>query len=200
MPQNWNCRERQEFWFIDQGSQIIPYIWFLHLEQAGSTAKFSDPVNMDRYRYLPQKPTVLNPDGLPIGFTKGNAKANRNYGEISQDWLGMTCAACHTGQIEFEGAKYLIDGAPTMADFELFVRELVAAMKATLDDNAKFERFAAAVIADSRSLKGGGTSDTKQLRDQLQWMTTIRDDWNARQQGHQRLRSCKTRRHWRHLQ
>ncbi len=29
---------------------------------------------MDRYRYLPQKPTTLNPDGLPIGFTKGNAR------------------------------------------------------------------------------------------------------------------------------
>ena len=57
VPQNWNCRERQEFWFTDQGSQIIPYVWFLHLEQAGSEAKFADPANIDRYRYLPQKPT-----------------------------------------------------------------------------------------------------------------------------------------------
>ncbi len=63
VAQNWNCRERQEFWFTDQGSQIIPYVWFIHLEQAGSTAKFNDPANMDRYRYLPQKPTTLNPDG-----------------------------------------------------------------------------------------------------------------------------------------
>ncbi len=183
VPQNWNCRERQEFWFTDQGSQIIPYVWFLHLEQAGSTAKFSDPANMDRYRYLPQKPTTLNPDGLPIGFTKGNAKANRAYGKISQDWLGITCAACHTGQVEFRGAKYLVDGAPTMGDFESLFRDLVAAMKATLNDQAKFERFATAVIADSRARNNGGTSDRNQLRVQLKGMTAIRHNWNKRNQG-----------------
>ena len=61
LPQNWNCEERQEFWFTDQGSQIIPYAWFLNLEQAGSQDKFSDPANMNRYRYLPQKPTGAEP-------------------------------------------------------------------------------------------------------------------------------------------
>lgn len=183
LAQNWNCRERQEFWFTDQGSQIIPYVWFLHLEQAGSTAKFSDPANMDRYRYLPQNPTALNPDALPIGFTKGNAKANKAYGKISQDWLGLTCAACHTGQVEFNGAKYLIDGAPTMGDFETLFHDLVEAMKATLDDETKFERFAAAVIADSQARNNGGASDRDQLRGQLRSMTTIRDDWNERNRG-----------------
>lgn len=183
IPQNWDCRERQEFWFTDQGSQIIPYVWFLHLEQAGSTAKFSDPANMDRYRYLPQRPTALNPDGLPIGFTRGNAKANQAYGKISEVWLGMTCAACHTGQVEFNGAKYLIDGAPTMADFETLFHDLVAAMKATHDDEAKFERFAAAVIADSQSRNDGSTSDRDRLRDQLAALTAIRADWNARNRG-----------------
>ena len=183
VPQNWDCRERQEFWFTDQGSQIIPYVWFLHLEQADSTAKFSDPANMDRYRYLPQRPTALNPDGLPIGFTKGNAKANKAYGKISRDWLGMTCAACHTGQVEFNGEKYLIDGAPTMADFETLVRDLVTAMRAALDDAAKFERFAAAVIADSGARNDGGTGDRSKLRDQLERLTAIRDDWNSRNHG-----------------
>jgi cytochrome c5 len=183
VAQNWDCRERQEFWFTDQGSQIIPYVWFLHLEQASGTAKFSDPVNMNRYRYLPQKPTTLNPDGLAIGFTKGNAKANEAYGEISQDWLGMTCAACHTGQVEFNGAKYLIDGAPTMGDFEGLARDLVAAMKATLNDEAKFERFALGVIADSRARQNGGTGDRNQLRDQLKQIVAIRDTWNERNQG-----------------
>ncbi len=97
VPQNWNCEERPKFWFTDQGSQIIPYSWFLSIERAEATEKFSDPANMDRYRYLPQKPTRLNLDGLPIGFSKGNAKNNDDYAAISRDWLGMTCAACHTG-------------------------------------------------------------------------------------------------------
>ena len=183
VAQNWNCLERQEFWFTDQGSQILPYVWFIHLEQAGSTEKFGDPANIDRYRYLPQSPTALNPDGLPIGFTKGTARADRANGEISRDWLGMTCAACHTGQVEYQGAKYLIDGAPTMGDFQGLFRGLVKAMKATLGDEAKFGRFAAAVIADSRARNNGGTGDSDQLRTQLDRMTTIRDDWNKRNQG-----------------
>lgn len=84
---NWNCRESQEFWSTDQGSQIILYVRFIHLEQAGSPAKFGDPGNLIRYRNLPQEHTAFNSDGLPIGFTKGNAKADKAYGKISQDWL-----------------------------------------------------------------------------------------------------------------
>jgi hypothetical protein len=183
VPQNWNCRDRQEFRFTDQGSQIIPYVWFLHLEQAGSTAKFAAPVNMNRFRYLPQKPTKMNPDGLPIGFTRGNARDSQANGKISWDWLGITCAACHTGQVEYNGAKFLIDGAPTMGDFETLLRDLVKAMKATVMDDGKFKRFATAVITDSRMREDGGTGDKNQLRLQLKKMIDIRDDWNRRNQG-----------------
>ena len=183
LPQNWDCRDRQEFWFTDQGSQIIPYVWFLHLEQTDSRAKYVDPANMDRYRYLPQQPTALNPDGLPIGFTQGNATYNREYQKISSTWLGLTCAACHTGQVEYQGAKYLIDGAPTMGDFEALFRDLVAAMQATLADDEKFLRFATAVITDSQRRGSGGTDDLLELRRQLERMTSIRHDWNNRNQG-----------------
>ena len=34
--QNWDAEEQQRFWFLSQGSQIVPYRWFLALEQAGS--------------------------------------------------------------------------------------------------------------------------------------------------------------------
>lgn len=183
IPQNWSCAERQQFWFTDQGSQIIPYVWFLHLEQAQNQSKFSDHENMDRYGYLPQKATTLNNDGLPIGFTKGNAKANKPYRRISNRWLGMTCAACHTGQVEFKGAKFLIDGAPTMGDFERMLIGLVEAMQATLKDDAKFNRFADAVITDSKKRGIGGATTKTKLRRQLKKVTEIRRTWNMRNRG-----------------
>lgn len=183
VPQNWNCRERDEFWYTDQGSQIVPYVWFLNLEQAGSTEKFSAPDNMDAYRYLPQNPSKLNPDGLPIGFTRGNARANEAYGGISRDWLGVTCAACHTGRIEFKGAKFIIDGGPTLGDFETLFGDLVTAMNATLSDSAKFDRFASAVIADSGVRGSGGTKDKNELRNQLEEVSKIRGAWNERNRG-----------------
>lgn len=183
VPQNLNCNEREEYWFTDQGSQIIPYLWFLNLEQVNSTTKFSAPSNMDKLRYLPQRPTRLNPDGIPIGFTLGNAKNNEIYRQISDGWLGITCSACHTGQVEFNGAKYLIDGAPAMGDFQTLFRELVRAMQATLDDQEKFDRFADAVIADSDERGIGGTTQKEQLRTQLRRITDIRKEWNDRNQG-----------------
>lgn len=183
VPQNWNCEERQTFWFIDQGSRIMPYSWFLHLEQADSGERFADPRHLDRFRYLPQGPTGLNPDGLPIGFTRGLAVAGSENEGISGEWLGMNCAACHTGQIEYGGAKYLIDGAPALADFQGFFKGLAQAMQATLDDDAKFGRFAEAVIAETASSGDGGTTDEAALHAQLQLVTDRRHEWNGRNQG-----------------
>jgi hypothetical protein len=177
--QNWTADDQQTFWFLSQGSQIIPYSWFLVLEQAGSETLFRDPAHMDRLRYLPQRQTPKNLDGLPIGFTKDSARGNDAYGNIADDWLGMNCAACHTGQIEFNGSKMLIDGAPTMADFEGFVGELAAALRATLEDSTKFDRFVDHVLGP-----GSAASDAKEvLRGQLQEITETREAWNERNKG-----------------
>ncbi len=183
LPQNWSCAERQTFWFADQGSEIIPYSWFLHLEQADNGEKFLDPAHIDRIRYLPQRPTAWNPDGLPIGFMRSEAVADTANGGISNAWLGMNCAACHTGQIDYGGKKYLIDGAPTMADFQAMFEGLADAMQATLDDEAKFERFAAAVMAESAVRNDGGTTDKGELRQDLELLTERRQAWNERNQG-----------------
>ncbi|MEZ5933837.1 MAG: di-heme-cytochrome C peroxidase [Alphaproteobacteria bacterium] len=183
LPQNWNCAERQAFWFTDQGSEIIPYSWFLHLEQADSSEKFIDPGHIDRLRYLPQRPTAANPDALPIGFTKGSAAADSANGAISGTWLGMNCAACHTGQIAYDGKTYLIDGGPTMGDFEALFARLVDAMRATLLSDEKFARFAKAVIDTSKTVGDGGTTDEAELREQLELMTARREAWNQRNRG-----------------
>ena len=177
--QNWDAREQQKFWFLSQGSQIIPYQWFLFLEQPDNTKLFIDSQHMDSLRYLPQQKTAMNPDGLPIGFTKDTARNNPAYQKISQDWLGLTCAACHTGQVEFQGHKILVDGAPTMADIEGFLHTLAKAMQTTLSDSQKFDRFAKNVLAENFAKQ-----DAKEkLKAQLQQITQIRQHWNAMNAG-----------------
>ncbi len=91
LDQGWSSSDSTRFYFTPQGSQIIPYDWFLALEQAETTAPFRDATNMQRLRYLPQKPGPMNPDGLPVGFTAD--------GGSDRTWLGLTCAACHTAEI-----------------------------------------------------------------------------------------------------
>lgn len=145
LPQGWTDDRRLDFWFTSQGSQIIPYSWFTWLEQANSTEYFRSVEHMDELRYLPEASSTANPSGLPIGFVA--AKDNKT----KQAWVGLSCAACHTAQIDYQGTKIVVEGAPTIANFVLFFSRLVDALNQTNLDNAKFDRFARNVLADNYS-------------------------------------------------
>ncbi len=138
LDQGWSPTESLRFYFTSQGSQIIPYDWFLALEQADSQALFRDNQNILKYRYLPQLPDAKNPDGLPVGFVADSG--------IGRKWLGLTCAACHTNEIRYGTTAYRVDGAPTQGDVRAFLSGLITAMQATRDDPNKFVRFAARVL------------------------------------------------------
>jgi mono/diheme cytochrome c family protein len=133
--QGWGQAERERFWFTSQGSRLVPYSWFLHLEREGSEELLRSPSFLESLRYLPAPASAANPDALPIGFAR----------DREGDWLGLTCAACHTGRIDHQGSSWLVEGGPALADFGRLVHELVRALQATAADDAKFARFSAAL-------------------------------------------------------
>jgi hypothetical protein len=93
---------------------------------------------------------------MPVGFARGGDGQGRA-------WLGFTCAACHTGQVEFKGKKVRIEGGPALADLAGFRNELIAAFKATLGDEAKFARFVTNLVG-----KEAATPEkAKALRDEV---------------------------------
>ena len=139
LDQNWTDKDRERFYFTDQGSRLMPYDWLLALEQAGSTEPFRSDANMARLGFLIEKPSPLNPDGLPVGFAKGMDGQGK-------PWFGFTCAGCHTTQVDYKGTGIRIDGGGTLADLMSFMSGLGAAARETVDDNAKFERFARKVL------------------------------------------------------
>lgn len=155
LAQNWSEQQQQWFWFTSQGSRILPYDWYLALEQAGNTELFRSDAHMDELRFLLEKPSAANPDGLPVGF----AKDTDGKGGA---WVGLTCSACHTGQVNYKGTMMRIDGAPTLADHFRFSDELVAALQATAADDAKFERFARKVLG-----QGYIPESAQKLREEL---------------------------------
>lgn len=141
LQQNWSDNESRKFYHAPQGSQLIPYRWFLFLDQADNDKPFLDPGHIRALGYLPRSPDNFgNPDGLPIGFVRDMPFPDGSAA------LGMSCAACHTTQINHKNIAWLIDGAPTLGDIETFQRSLQAALKATIDDDNKFERFANNVL------------------------------------------------------
>jgi hypothetical protein len=143
LDQNWSPSESNRFHFTAQGSQIVPYDWFLALEQSDSTIPFRDNQNILKYRYLTQEPGPMNPDGLPVGFVSDQGEGRA--------WLGMTCAACHTAEIHLGRRAYRVDGAPTHGDVQGFLTGMITAMQQTQNDAAKFTRFAANVLGEQNT-------------------------------------------------
>jgi mono/diheme cytochrome c family protein len=135
LKQGWTPSESMWFYNVTQGSALLPYDAFMSLESAGTTELFRTNANINRFRYLPQKATLSNPDALPIGFVKTTYKG--------KDYLGFTCAACHTGQINYKGTGIRIDGAPAAADNDQFIGELAKSLRTTLTEDGPRKRFVA---------------------------------------------------------
>jgi hypothetical protein len=131
LDQGWGPVETMWYYFADQGSVLMPYEMLVNLEQATSERPLMAPENVARFRFLVQHETPNNPDALPVGFAR------------HQDKVGLTCAACHTGEINYKGTAMRIDGAPAGIDFIGFAHEILAAISATLADEKKLGRFAA---------------------------------------------------------
>ncbi|MEE4277884.1 MAG: di-heme-cytochrome C peroxidase [Halieaceae bacterium] len=177
LEQGWTNEQRERFWSLGQGAEIVPYRWFLVLEQAGRQRPFNSAEHIRRLGYIPWPE---NPAGLPVGFTRA---ANPHTG---REWLGMNCAACHTNTIAFEGRTLLVDGAPTLADYWAFNLAITAALEETLADEGKFRRFADALGA------GDSPEQRNELRNDLATVTAERLAYNERNRhrseyGHGRL-------------
>jgi hypothetical protein len=169
LEQNWSDDVANWFYNVPQGSRLLPYDWFIHLEQANSQEPFRNANHIRALGYVPRTPGPGNPDGLPIGFVKDAPYEDGTAG------LGLTCAACHTSQFTHSGTAYLIDGGPTMGNVGRLLTELAEALKATATDNAKFDRLAASV------LPAGSSAGAKvALRAAIRTVSDARDGYNDR--------------------
>lgn len=136
--QNWSAADSSWFYNTTQGSNLIPYAIFLHLEVSGSEQLFRSDENMDRLRYLPQNASSANPDALPVGWVKDN--------HAGKEYIGFNCAACHTSQINYQGTAIRIDGGAAQADMDLMMTDLARALDASANQPEKFERLAKKVL------------------------------------------------------
>ncbi len=138
--QGWSDADRDAFYTTSQGSHMMPYAWFKALRRLDVNEPFAAD-QLQRYGYL-RNDRASNPEGLPVGFVID--------GDAASGQLGMTCAACHTGQLEYQkgGVSHALrlDGAPANADFQQFLTDLTAASRETLAQSARFDAFARAVL------------------------------------------------------
>jgi hypothetical protein len=152
--QHWSADQREWFYHTAQGTELVPYKWFLALEQPkikflGRVSKFADTKYLARFGFLPDAVGPQNSDGLPVGFAKDTV-TDPESGE-TVEVLGLSCAACHTGQIEYQGKGIRIDGGSAITDLASFQTELGYAMAFTDKVPFRFERFADRVLDENPS-------------------------------------------------
>lgn len=123
----WDKQSREDYYTWNQGSLLIPYAWLLALRAADGQPFLAD--GLARYDMLPMEGRKL-PAGLSLVTDQSGV------GQV-----GLTCAACHTRQIQVAGVSYRIDGAPASFHAELFTKELDAALQAVADDSAGLQAF-----------------------------------------------------------
>ena len=143
LEQGWSAEVQQRAWFTSFGSRLIPTRWLQALELSGNDEPFMSERNLEAIGFLLQAKTPANPEGFPVGFTQQTDAEGRA-------WTGLGCAACHTGEVRYQGHRIRIDGGQGTLDFNLFELSLAASLQATINHDASFRRFAAAqgVAAD----------------------------------------------------
>ena len=122
-------QQRESFYHLSQGAEILPWILLTAVDVAdpGSSKPFVE--NLSRYGLLPDPG---RDDGLPVGLTVAT-----NPFTFGADFVGITCAACHVGELHHDGKAVRVDGAPNMFNLQLFYSDAVEALLAVASDHGK---------------------------------------------------------------
>ncbi len=157
--EQWSPALRQTYYYTPQGTRVkgLRYDWFTALELPFSTDRFASPEYLARFGFLidpEQKPTALNPGNLPVGFTR------HSDAQSATQYLDISCAACHTGELRYQGQAVRIDGGPALHSLAStvptlrgggFGQALGMSMAFTYYNPLKFSRFADSVLGEEHS-------------------------------------------------
>ena len=134
--------ERNEFYHLEEGSEVFPLDWLRALKRKETGNLFLDDVVSMGFVLDPG-----NPDGLPVGLTAAHSRGLEPLGKM----VGLNCAACHVGEMTYKGTRLRIDGAPNMLDTRTFFASLIESSFATLEDSKELIAFIRRVKANRGS-------------------------------------------------
>ncbi|MEW6150423.1 MAG: di-heme-cytochrome C peroxidase, partial [Pseudomonadota bacterium] len=113
-----------------------------------------------------------NVDGLPVGFARMNGVVDPATGRREDDMIGLTCAACHTGQIHYQGVDIRFDGGAAMTDLKKLELATGLSIAYTLYVPFRFQRFADRVLGPEAS-----DTDRAALKQKLSTIGSFLIDW-----------------------
>ena len=116
-----------------------------------------------------------NVDGLPVGFARMTGVVDPATGHREEDKIGLTCAACHTGQIHYQGIDVRFDGGPAMTDLKKLELSTGLSIAYTLYVPFRFQRFADRVLGPEAS-----KADRDALKQKLGVIGKFLIDWQTK--------------------
>lgn len=124
--------QKETFYHLSLGAEILPWTLLTAVDVAdsGSAKPFAE--NLERYGLLPDP---ARKDGLPVGLS-----LSANSFTFGMQFVGVTCAACHVGELHHDGKAVRVDGAPNMFNLQLFYSDAVDAFMAAASDRGKLWR------------------------------------------------------------
>jgi hypothetical protein len=152
LDQGWTDAQRQAYYHTSQGTRMLPYAWFMALEQpsrhpAQVSPPFHDRAYLATFGFIIDHKVSHNASRLPVGFAITYADGSGQ----EPPWMGITCAACHTGEIRYKDQVIRIDGGAAMVNLAAFEQATQQALQATLATPERFERFAKKLLGDNDS-------------------------------------------------
>lgn len=179
--QGWTDEEREAMYFGTQGSRLIPKAWLDALETADGRA-FASMENLTSYGLLqpPDSAPSLYPIGMVVDqqgdrdFSFSKLRWYKGQGDrdnSAEPWVGLNCTACHTGSYLVDQTLVIVDGAPSMFDYQSFIEGLDSAMSGTLSDAGRWSRFTDGVL---------GSRNTDENQAMLKAAFTSLLDWQKK--------------------
>jgi hypothetical protein len=144
-----DARELARTWYLTpQGSHLLDFDVFMSIPSASDQALFSSRANLESYGFLyvdnyeeagTRQEGLLSSEGLPLGMVKdtrgeGHTPLAKHAQDLTRDYVGMTCAACHTGDLKYNGERFLVHAGQSNIDYERFISDLSVAVSKTVQD------------------------------------------------------------------
>jgi cytochrome c5 len=143
LNQGWSADDRAEFYWAPQGSALLSYDIYLALKDPETKALINSPAMTNQFGFL-REPAghPKNPDELPVGIAKSEVKD----GPFKGVYAGLTCAACHTNQINYNGTNIRIDGGNASAlQLVPWLKKLSGALDHVQKDESAFKEMVAEI-------------------------------------------------------
>ncbi len=144
-----DARELGRTWYLTpQGSHLLDFDVFMSIPSASDQALFSARANLESYGFLysdnyedggTRQGELAKAGALPIGVVKdtrgeGHTPLAKHAQDLTRDYVGLTCAACHTGDLKYNGERFLIHAGQSNLDYERFISDLNVAVSRAVQD------------------------------------------------------------------